>query len=281
MKKIFLILICIVGSWFFAGQIHAASFLIEVDQVKINSAQPLTVRVYLNTEDASVDVFYGSLDFLEELLSLRDVSDGNSIVSLWAQKPGPDRNTFSGMIPGGYSGNKGLLFSATLMPKKNGSGELQIKDNQFLRAGEEVKINSAGVLEFLISDKVVAATKDAVVDIQPPENFNPEVLVENKKTFILFNAQDKGSGISHYEIKEGKADFIRAQSPYQLKKRGNADVYITAVDNQGNERLEHVILQFPPWYKEIKNWLFIVFAICCSYIIGLIVRRRYNLKNKI
>ena len=280
MKKSFLILIFIFTAWLFAGQAQAASFIIEIDQPKISLEQPLTAHVYLNTAGETVDTFSGVLNFPQELLAFQDASDGNSVVNFWVQKPSSITNIFSGIIPGGYVGEKGLLFSATLTPKKVGSGELQIKDSLILHAGQELKISPALVNKFSISAKLTTPTKEVIVDDEPPEDFIPEISIEGGNTLVLFATQDKGSGISHYEVKEGNLDFIRTESPYQIKREDSRELYVKAVDLQGNEIIKKLILASAPWYVKIKNWLFVIFAICFVYIVWRIIQRRY-LKNKI
>ena len=81
------------------------------------------------------------------------------------------------------------------------------------------------------------------VDTESPEDFNLTVAndpsVFDGRYFLVFAAQDKGSGVDHYEVKEGRwGRFRKAESPYFLTHQNlNRDVYVKAVDKAGNERV--------------------------------------------
>lgn len=57
------------------------------------------------------------------------------------------------------------------------------------------------------------------------------------KYFLVFATQDKGSGISHYEVCEGgKRKCAIAESPYLLQNQKlNQKIFVKAVDKNGNE----------------------------------------------
>lgn len=78
-----------------------------------------------------------------------------------------------------------------------------------------------------------------------------------KNYFFLFVAQDKGSGIDYYLIKES-AGFIfskfspwkKVDSPYILQDQNlQSYIYLKAVDRSGNTRLVFLKPSNPlPWY---------------------------------
>jgi len=90
-----------------------------------------------------------------------------------------------------------------------------------------------------ISDKPLAPAP-TLEDNVGPEPFavsvNREKSLFNNKYFIVFNTQDKDSGIARYEVKEGEGEFILAESPYLLKnQRLGQEITVRAVDHGGNE----------------------------------------------
>jgi hypothetical protein len=108
--------------------------------------QPITVQVFLDTENDTVSGISGNFSFDSDLFSVDSISAENSIVSLWVKQPtlsqeiyldGRTHITFEGIFPGGYSGIRspyyfgsmpGKLLTVTLIPKNNGVGNLMVDD---------------------------------------------------------------------------------------------------------------------------------------------------------
>jgi hypothetical protein len=87
---------------------------------------------YLDTQGKSVNVIDGTLNFSTSTILVRDITLGNSLVSLWITKPTYSKEsgllTFTGGIP---SGIKGIfpIFETTLEGVKEGSGLISIFPN--------------------------------------------------------------------------------------------------------------------------------------------------------
>jgi hypothetical protein len=135
-------------------------------------------------------------------------------------------------------------------------------------------------LEFRIlkSDGQVPSSKFQVpLDAGPPEKFNPEIEQSQKmfegKYFLVFATQDKGSGVDHYEVCEGKRQCVIAESPYppenqQLDKK----IFVKAIDKNGNERIEIFYPpNFHPWYK--NYWILGTLIIVTAIIVGVILQK--------
>src|SRR5882672_8977696 len=74
----------------------------------------LKVNLLFNTEEESINAVAGKVIFPADLLELKTVQDGSSIINLWVDKPFLQNNgqvSFSGLTPGGYKGGGGFLFS--------------------------------------------------------------------------------------------------------------------------------------------------------------------------
>ena len=89
-----------------------------------------------------------------------------------------------------------------------------------------------------------------LLDFYPPEPF--QIFVTKNKDFYnnkyvaIFSAQDKGTGIDHYEIKESflglESAWRRRESPYQLLDQNLFSIIeVKAVDKVGRERVERFI----------------------------------------
>ena len=88
-----------------------------------------------------------------------------------------------------------------------------------------------------------------IVDKESPESFVPEIAIDtflfDKKWFLVFTTQDKGSGIDYYEVKETRWSIINiiskwnyAESPYILKDQQlKSCIFVKAFDKAGNEKV--------------------------------------------
>ena len=122
MKKILFILLSI--AFLFPYHLFAAevSFDTKSQDIKVN--QLFEVGVFINTDDESINAIEGKIIFPQDLLEIKKINDGNSIINFWIDPVSncvsigvkkPDEICFSGIIPGGYANNHGLIFSVTFL----------------------------------------------------------------------------------------------------------------------------------------------------------------------
>ena len=79
---------------------------------------------------------------------------------------------------------------------------------------------------------------------------------------MVFATIDKTSGVDYYEVKEGKHDFQRAESPYLLEDQSlRSKISVRAVDKAGNERIAEIIPPFKVSWKDIVILLAILIGI--------------------
>ncbi|MEK7546778.1 MAG: hypothetical protein AAB536_01205 [Patescibacteria group bacterium] len=234
--------------------------------------QLFEVSVFLNSDYERINAVQGKVVFPHDILDLKEIHDGNSIVNLWVEKPhlsGDGEIFFSGIIPGGYNGIKGFLFSFVVKGDRVTDGLISMKDvkaflNDGLGTAAKTKVSA---LSFMISEAPVADNLLLPADTIPPDPFSPIVSndqsVLDGKWFLAFNAQDKGSGIDHYEVKEGADHFIVAESPYLLKYQSlDKDITVKAVDKSGNSRISVLPPRYPqPWYKQNLIWIIIILSL--------------------
>lgn len=206
----------------------------------------------LNTEEEVINALEASLNYSNNL-KLENISDGNSIINLWISKPKSedDRGSMflSGLIPGGIKTGEGMILNFTFKSLFSGRGDVQIKDAKVFindQNASEAGVKTAN-LNFDIQNNpsVAPQSQKLILDFLPPDKF--EVYLSKDKNvfdnawFISFNAQDKGSGIDYYEVREAFfgvfGRWIKADSPYQLYYQSLFSIIrVRAVDSVGRER---------------------------------------------
>lgn len=279
---------------FFTQPVFAAELFFEQEK-NFGLKDQFKIGVFIEAEEL-VNAIEGKINFPDGLLELKNVDDGNSIINLWLEQPAANRAgeiIFSGIVPGGYKGGKGLIFSATFLVKKEGNGTFDIQDARALRndgMGTEAKLQTFSS-KFIVSKKMtelqipVSETKD----IDLPESFMPEIAKDkalfDEKWFVVFITQDKLSGIDYYQVKELRQkvfsmfqSWSQAESPYVLKdQKLKSWTYVKAVDKAGNERIVKIAPRNPlAWYESYENWTIIMLGV---FIAALMARKLWIKKR--
>jgi hypothetical protein len=212
------------------------SFVSKINQVVVG--QEFKLDIYLDSENESLNAFSGEIIYPADLLNLKDILTGNSIINLWIDHPkvlpyfdgsiqtNKNKIAFSGITPGGFRGKSGFLFSLIFEAKNDGQTQINFSNLKFLLSdglGTEVKIKSSDFnLNILSRDRRIVTSTQVVLplDTLPPENFEIQVLnnpeIFDNKYFIIFEAVDKGRGIDHYEVLEWKNKFSILDIFYKL-----------------------------------------------------------------
>ncbi|MDP2703858.1 MAG: cohesin domain-containing protein [bacterium] len=256
--------------------VFAAEIFLEPDKNPGQEDQ-FKVDIFLSTEE-QLNAIEGTLHFPLDLLELKSVDDGNSIINFWVERPNVISNgdiRFSGITPGGYTGSRGLIFSITFKVLQEGNGVFDIRDSRVLRndgKGTEAKLQTINS-PFIISKKTVVfqVPVSETKDIDSPESFVPEIARDSTifdgKWFLVFSTQDKATGIDHYEVKEIRknilqifAPWVPAESPYVLQDQElRSHVFVKAVDKAGNMKIEDIPAKNPlRWYENYGNWFILV-----------------------
>lgn len=258
MRKYFLLSVfalVLLGS---AHSVRAASVYFGVHAPEAYIGVPTEVGVFVSAEGEELNAFEGDIVVPEEYFEINAVRDGSSMVSFWMDKPRAEKGVvhFSGIVPGGYSGNDGLLFSVMVAPHKVGIGTIEsARESLLLNNGEGTPaVVQRAPARLTIQEGGIREVLPATTDTEPPEVFVVERTqdrnVFDNQWFITFATQDKRSGIARYEVKEGWGVFREAQSPYVLRnQRLDSRVMVRAIDSEGNVR-ESVLapLRARAWY---------------------------------
>jgi hypothetical protein len=238
------------------------------------------VGVFVSTQGELINAIEGKVIFPPDM-ELVEIRDGNSILNLWIKRPQlkeAGQVSFAGVIPGGYFGDRGYLFSLILRAKREGLITITTSDERILLNDGQASPTDVkrAPLSVNVSEGVTAEEFSPPLDSDPPEPFTPIVVrnpdVFENKYFLVFATQDKGSGIKEYQVQERKffkkpkkQKWITVESPYLLKDQGlRSYVFAKAIDNAGNERLATLFPQ-TSWYKDYTVWSIIVLSILLSY----------------
>jgi len=255
---------------------EAAEIFFEAETNEIAPGQQFRVDVLLDPEGETLNAVQGELVFPAEFVEIREIRDGGSIVSLWVERlalVGESRVRFAGVMPGGFAGvlsphyegvRAGLLFTLVVEGRREGAGEFRFAEAEaLLHDGQGIRAELSMInFQFSISDQVSGFTfqVSGEEDTTPPEAFEPQIARDPSlfagKWFLVFAAQDKGFGISHYEVCEGWRRCEKAESPYLLKnQRLNEKITVKAIDKAGNERVVELAPSFPQkWYENALAW---------------------------
>jgi hypothetical protein len=198
------------------------------------------VPVRIDTQGECVNAVRVVVAYDPAQLSVRDVSVGNSFLTLWTEPPQIARTpegkeqglvSFSGGVPGGYCGrlegdpglsNRIAELVVTGVPKALAMGEratttliLSPETSVYLHDGTGNKANTLllGAEVSLVQREGVPRDmwyEDVRADTQMPEFFDITLVegpsVGNPYHYIVFSTVDKQSGISHYEVLETDPD---------------------------------------------------------------------------
>ena len=266
--------------------VFAAKISFEAEAPEIAVGQKFEVEVVLNAGEEELNAVEGKISF-PPFLGLQEIRDGNSVINFWIERPRGDKSgevVFSGIIPGGWKGSNGLLFTMVFLAKEEGLGLLEISSARALKNDGKGSLShlSLGPLQISVLKSSAAYESDVTPaeDKENPESFIPEIARDQSifagKRFLVFAAQDKGSGISHYEVKETRRKFFqvlspwkRTESPHVLKDQElRSFIFVKAVDRAENKTIVRMNPHDPlAWYENYENWVIIMLGLSAVYAI--------------
>lgn len=269
---IFIICAAIVSLAFLPFPALAAELNVQTQNSVLSAGEQFRADITVNAQNQYINAFSGNLIYDASQLEVKQIMDGQSIISFWVERPQQKiagQISFSGIVPGGYDQNGGLLFSVIFQA----TGAVGSAGNISLGQGTALLNDGRGtpaqVTEHNFEYQILKSVAPAPVvsqpaDKTPPESFTPLIgrdpNIFNDKWFLAFSTTDKGSGIDHYEIKENWwQPYAIAESPYLIKdQKLNSPIYVKAVDKSGNIRIERVAAKNPlPWYENIALYVII------------------------
>lgn len=297
LTKIFFILIL-----FFAmgliniDHVYAASVNLDFSKKVVGAGEQFYVDLMLDTEGQSVNTIEGSITFQNDNISFLRCEDGKSMVNLWVLKPALDLdgNTlrFAGVMTNGFDGVidpfnpdyklPGLIVRLVFEGKKPGVSSFSTSTfNLNLNDGKGTALTASPFYGSInVGDYVNNQRYDSKIDSLPllEAYVIRDANVYNNKYVLVFQATDKNTGIKSVKIKEGKRDWVVAESPYLLKDQSRASIiYIQATNNQGASIIK-VIEPLSRKFLSIRNITIILIVVLLLAIIARVIWKRY--KNK-
>lgn len=282
--KLFFFSVVVWGASFLPVQ--AANILYQAPTEVIDLNQKFRVDIFLNTEGETVNAVAGTLVVPEGDLRLEAISEGNSFLSFWMEEPRLEAGeiSFAGIVPGGFAGDRGLLFSLFFSSSQESLAKIEWRDFQVLAHDGQGTILSVSQVPLVLKVEDLPLANDvelSVIDGDLPENFTVDLsrdpLIFNNHWFIVFATQDKIAGVDHYEVKEEQllrgqeetSEWQHVDSPYLLKDQGlTSRVTVRAVDRAGNERLvsleavnQEAISQADYWFWPLRFGALIFFIL--------------------
>ena len=258
----------------------------------------ISADLVLDTAKNSINTIEGTIQVPTEYFKISGINTGSSFLSLWPERPTVHNDgtiTFTGGVPGGFAGADGNILTVSLKAKKSGEASIAIKGATVLLndgLATELKDVKFIALALTILPETIKEVVKPPVDTIPPEPFTPVISqassVANGKYFVSFSTQDKQSGISHYEVREGymilpilsPLFFTQWQKtlnpPYILNfQHWWSRVDVRAYDNAGNYREESVL---EPLDRQGITILYILLIIILIAIILLIFIKKSRKK---
>jgi len=275
---------------------QAADLYFKESVSSIGIGEAVRIDMFLSSVEGA-NALEGHVTFPQDTLTLERVEDGNSIVSLWVERPHKTNEgvVFSGVIPGGYFARDGKIFSLVFRGRKEGQALVSLAEARVLLhdgAGSEgnLSIVPASIRIFPASTGAKEPFEEENI---PPEDFTPIVAQDpnlfDGQWFVAFTTQDKNSGISHYEILESRkklsdqglgehVEWQKAETPYKLLDQElTSYIYIRAIDHQGNERIAAI----EPLKKSFYQQPYVLAAgFLLILLVGWILRRWLHHRGK-
>jgi hypothetical protein len=290
MKYIYLAGI-LTGVMFMAVTVSAAEFsVIRSNQNDIAIGDEFQVTVVLRNKEAPLNTFQGTLVFPDSIAEPVRINEQQSITSMWVTPPNISKKSpmpFSAVIPGGYSGDNGVVLAVVFKAIKAGTGSITVQNGQvYLNTADGARgAAKSNSISIAVSERVSEqSTSTAVVitngDTTPPFDIQYEITRSrtffDNQWFIALQAKDTDSGMDHFEIQESSADtpqpekWIVAERLTILTDQSRKSyVHIKAIDRSGNER----VITAPPvhkiWYSNPLLWGILVLLVVAGIIFRL------------
>lgn len=239
-----------------------------------------SIGVLLDSSGEDINAIEGVLYYDDNFFDLVGIADGNSIVTSWINKPKDEEGkiVFSGIMAGGYLGTidpitnnvgPGILFELMLVPKTEGEGSVTITDavvykNDGLGTSKNIATKDISIESSMngFSDYTESADDIRPLVFSPIISKSPDMF--EGRYFLVFDTKDKESGIDHFEVREGRRDWVEAESPYVLVDQTlTSRIRVKAIDKAGNERVVT--------YGEKTDFPISILSIPIVLLLGIIV----------
>ena len=256
------------------------------------------VGIFVNTQNEDINAVGADIIYDTSRLQLQGIKDGGSILSLWidrATEKTPGTINFSGIVPGGYSNSNGYLLTLTFKTINAGETTIRTRNESVLLNdgnGTRSKLTESPI-SLIIKETGLSAEYKPIIDNSPPEDFYPQIVsdrnINDGKRVLVWNAEDKESGIDHYDIQETYSDspsennWIKSDSPYLLKDQSlKSNIFVRAIDRAGLENTAEVKALYKVSFYERYRTLIIIITVLAiaAFAIMLAILKRSKTQNE-
>ncbi len=282
---------------------HAAELKFTPPKLIEETENTYVIDLNLDTQGDNINVLEAFLSYPSKDFNLRNILTGNSVINFWIKKPEINGNLihFVGSIPAGYWGSKGKVITLVFQPKVTGATlDLEIISNEnnlsrvFLNDPSATEKNiEANHYSFNLSSVQGEISTANIVDIEKPEPFIIAIslssLLPMNNVFVIFSANDVGSGIDHYEMAQADLanDFTNSQSLIWQRVESPAVINISqakhflavkAFDKSNN--VETSVLDLKPSQNKVISQSFFTIVIVLLIIMVAVCFYCYWVRKK-
>ena len=295
-KKIHIIVILFFLNFlFFVPFTNAARFFFETDNKEVGLGQEMEIVLRVDSEGEMINALEGTI-YLPELLSVEAIHDGDTLIAFWSERPYLNNDqmiNFSGIMPGGWWGRGGKVFSFIARTINQGEGTIVVSNARILLhdgKGTELPVSTESLALHVDEEIALIPVLFDYDDDELPELFIP-LLAQDSDVFegdyfLVFATQDKGSGIDYYEVQEtkkrlkdkGKGNWQKAESPYRIIDQTlESFIYIRAIDRAGNIR----VVVFEPTKRPDRRLAIMILALFIILFLFalIIINRRRKIRS--
>lgn len=295
-KKIHIIVILFFLNFlFFVPFTNAARFFFETDNKEVGLGQEMEIVLRVDSEGEMINALEGTI-YLPELLSVEAIHDGDTLIAFWSERPYLNNDqmiNFSGIMPGGWWGRGGKVFSFIARTINQGEGTIVVSNARILLhdgKGTELPVSTESLALHVDEEIALIPVLFDYDDDELPELFTP-LLAQDSDVFegdyfLVFATQDKGSGIDYYEVQEtkkrlkdkGEGNWQKAESPYRIIDQTlESFIYIRAIDRAGNIR----VVVFEPTKRPDRRLAIMILALFIILFLFalIIINRRRKIRS--
>lgn len=257
----------------------------------IGIQQQFFIDVVVDTEGAPINAVESVVRYTPQTLRLIRIEDGQSIIPLWIESPRDESGTisFAGIIPNGYAGTIDpfdrervlpgvlvrLVFEAVAAGTATVSTDATVTSNDGQGTAQALPSVATAFRITETPSSAVYRFDDVIAPTLSAQRVRDPNLFDNAYT-LIFDVQDKESGVAYVEVKEKKREWKKVTSPYHLEdQRDDATLQVRAFDNARNMTMI-TIGDIQPSFVQLA---FAAFVLIVGFPLMVLLYKRYGYKK--
>ncbi len=267
MKKIIILIYFLIPFTVFAG---SPIFKIDTPQ---KASGVYKIEILINTENEEYNAIEGDFFYDKDLIDVTNIITADSIVAAWLINPKAVSGNvkFSGVIPNGYKGSSGNIFSIYATAKNEGKVKIAFQGKAYLNDGLGTIKNISlledefSVVKFDKPEVLSELTEDAISPIILQSAISQNEMMYEGAPFLIVHAKDGESGVANYEFALSDNELKEEEIPVSIdlvwQKFSSPTVlpeffeekfvYIRVTDQSGNVTTQ---LVSPPRQLSPESW---------------------------